>query len=371
MSDDSRSICFVAHELYSFFEQGEREYAGGAERQQYLYCEELSKRGYDVSAIVGDFGQSSPKDIDGIDIYKSYQSWSSEFGFFHLPVKILKLLNAMYSVNADVYYTRTPHYYLPIIIFSILMRKKSIISISNNSDIQPQLTSITDIFFTYLNVLSLKFATHVLSQTSEQKERLKSYNIDSIIVPNGYPSSNTGRAPKEDRDGFLWVGRADREQKHPERYLTLADKLPDLTFKLILSPTDNTEFFNEIKKRTIQTQNVEFIGFVQPNNIDTYYRDAIALINTSDSEGFPNTFLEAWRHGTPVCSLYFDPDNLLEDNAIGSFSGSMEQLRTDSLKYYEDDELWREESMDAKGFFEQNFSIIKTIDKLENVIIDD
>jgi glycosyltransferase involved in cell wall biosynthesis len=53
------------------------------------------------------------------------------------------------------------------------------------------------------------------------------------------------------------------------------------------------------------------------------------FLSTSDEEGFPNTFLQAWAAGTPVVSLTIDPDNLIKRNVLGKVSGTIERAITD------------------------------------------
>ena len=57
--------------------------------------------------------------------------------------------------------------------------------------------------------------------------------------------------------------------------------------------------------------------------------DAALLLSTSDSEGFPNTFVQAWSSGTPVVSLKIDPDRVIEGLGLGTVSENVDRAIED------------------------------------------
>jgi glycosyltransferase involved in cell wall biosynthesis len=54
---------------------------------------------------------------------------------------------------------------------------------------------------------------------------------------------------------------------------------------------------------------------------------AVAVVNTADFEGMPNTFLEGWARGVPALALTHDPDDVIERHRLGAFAhGSPEDF---------------------------------------------
>ena len=49
------------------------------------------------------------------------------------------------------------------------------------------------------------------------------------------------------------------------------------------------------------------------------------FVNTSNIEGFPNSFLQAWVRGVPVVS-FFDPDGLITNKCLGYVPFNTEEM---------------------------------------------
>ena len=69
------------------------------------------------------------------------------------------------------------------------------------------------------------------------------------------------------------------------------------------------------------------LGNVAPGEMGDIYDRSHLLVCTSESEGFPNTFLEAWTRGIPVISTGPDPEGwLAADGAVVSSGEALKEL---------------------------------------------
>src|SRR5205823_2751505 len=67
----------------------------------------------------------------------------------------------------------------------------------------------------------------------------------------------------------------------------------------------------EVLNKGRQLPNVTVLPAITRTDLLPLYERAVAVLNTSHFEGFPNTFLEGWARGAPTLSLTVDPDGVL------------------------------------------------------------
>jgi hypothetical protein len=120
--------------------------------------------------------------------------------------------------------------------------------------------------------------------------------------------------PIAHRKYVLWIGRADTNCKRADLCWQVARKCPHVPFLAILNPLDRRT--TELLVREAPT-NVSIRDRVDWSDSDLLFQDALALLNTSDSEGFPNTFLQAAKYGVPIFSRRVNPDGVLTRFQIG------------------------------------------------------
>jgi glycosyltransferase involved in cell wall biosynthesis len=199
---------------------------------------------------------------------------------------------------------------------------------------------------------SLRLAARLALQTERQRElALRALpDSDPVVIPSfaePAPSSNGGRY-------FLWVDRI-VEYKLPDRYVELAEALPDARFRMIGGSMSETPpgMAERIEAAAERLPNLELLPPRPRSELLEDMRDAVALVKTSRVEGMPNGFLEAWARGVPVLSLNVDPDGKIANNDIGvAADGSMERLIEAAASLWRDPALRAEIGARARRFVE-------------------
>jgi glycosyltransferase involved in cell wall biosynthesis len=184
---------------------------------------------------------------------------------------------------------------------------------------------------------SLRLADRLAVQTERQRELALEALPDSdpVVIP-----SFAEPAPSANGSGeyFLWADRL-VEYKLPDRYVELAEALPDARFRMVGSVMTETPpgMAERIEAAAERLPNLELLPPRPRSELLEEMRHAVAVVKTSRVEGMPNAFLEAWARGVPVLSLNVDPDAKIANNDIGvAAEGSMERLIEAA------DALWRD-----------------------------
>lgn len=363
-------ICFISNGVYNYLKPGKREKGGGAERQQYLMGCELQDRGYDVSYIVGNFDQPEHEIIDDFEVWKMIPK---SRGITSIPLRFTKLYQAIRAVNADMYYIRG-HPLRFILTSSILniFGKDYTYAVANDKNVGKIDGSLTQRIQKRLYYFFMNQADVVTVQTKSQQRMLNDHHrIQANIVPNGYslPPTNDIK-PADSRSHVLWVGSLNKNQKRPERFLKIAEELQNMKFVMIGTKSGSIQWDEKIQRKASKIDNVQYLDFVSPDEIHKYYQNASLLVNTSQYEGFPNVFLEAWRYETPVISMGIDVDNLIERTKIGIIVQKIDDAVTEIQRLHLSPEQRELMGHKARMTVKEQFSIESTTDKLLNAMFD-
>jgi len=347
-------VCFVSLGLYPClagdYSSGQ---IGGAEVQQTQIATALVQQGVEVSAITEDFGQPEGAICDGITIHKSYRSGAGlpVLRFFH--PKLTSIYQALIAAEADIYYVRTASFLTAVVSFYCRRNgKRWVYAGAHDTDFIPGEELVPNFRDRWLYRHGLEKADRVIVQSDKQRTLLEQYyNRDSVLIRN-FINKNSLVNVVSDEPVILWVSTM-RRWKRPELLLEIARSLPEIKFIMVGGPDalDNA-FYQDIERQAEAVDNVEFLGFRPFDETEKLFDRAAVFINTSEHEGFPNTFLQAWRRGLPVVT-YFDPDNIVSGNRLGQKINSVVEAEDVIPKMCEQDP---ERSQHIRNYFSENHS---------------
>jgi glycosyltransferase involved in cell wall biosynthesis len=146
----------------------------------------------------------------------------------------------------------------------------------------------------------------------------------------------------------LWVGRFDPE-KQPLLAIDVAGRCPSIAFDVV-GDGEDAAFRAQVRQRAAAVPNILLHGYVPRVAMAALYRNADLLLCTSEQEGFPNVFLEAFSCGVPVISTV-DPDHVIVSHAIGRVASTPEELAEAVRSLAQEPAAWRDCSRRARAYF--------------------
>jgi glycosyltransferase involved in cell wall biosynthesis len=364
------SVCFVSLNNYGVLSGDESmEHVGGAEVQQMHVARGLVERGFPVSFVTFDHGQPDGIEIDGIRIFKAYPRSAGVRYLRFLYPRWTGLCAAMGRANADIYYQRMATSDSgQVVLWCRRNGRKCVYSVANDLDCDPRLPELKAWRERVLYRYALRHADVVVTQTGVQQEALRRhFNRDSVVVRSCCPllASNAPVGPPPGPPRVLWIGRL-VPAKRPELCLQIAEERSSIHFDLVGASNLPSDYAREIQRRGSRLANVTMHGFVPHHLMGSLYQQAWALLCTSTSEGFPNTFLEAWRHGRPVVST-LDPDQSIASRKLGAVVAEPRAMGDALADLMTDADHWLEAASNAFHYVRQYHSVSRAVAAYEQV----
>lgn len=358
-NNENMEICFISPKAYPLFNPDIKKVFGGAEVDLYLLAVELAKNEKKhVCFIVADYGQKKFEKIKNVNIIKSLD-------FKQNPLTgAIKIWKAMKTANAQIYFQETASLGTFLVnLFCKLNKKVFIYRTASQRECDGtylKQNRLTGKLFSF----SLRKAAQIVTQNQNDRKNLnKTIGTESIVIPNAH---HLPRLENLKRDTILWVGRS-AKVKRPDLFIDLAKKLPNEKFVMICQHATYDSQYDQLIEKTKKIKNLEFIKHVPFEQVDDFFIKAKVFVNTSDSEGFPNTFVQACKCATPILSLGVNPDNFISDFncgicANGNFDNFIDNLQSmlkpDQIENY---------GKNARDYADKNHNIEKIVILYENL----
>ncbi len=362
-------ICFVAPHAWPVL-SGNRDlkFAGGAEVQQCHLARGLAARGFQVSMLCLDYGQPELAEIDGIRVHRMFKPHSGLPVLRFLHPRLTALWRGMHKADADIYYQRGADMLTGVVAAFCRRRgKKSIFAGAHDTDFSPGKQLISYNRDKWLFEYGLARASAIVAQHQAQKQLCwENYRRDSSLIRSCYPIPVALADPS---GGLLWISTI-RKFKGPERFIELAKSLPEYSFTMIGGPggsdAASLRYYESIRSQAEAVPNLKFLGFVHPADIERYFDGARVFVNTSDSEGFPNTFLQAWARAMPTVSL-FDPGSVEDGQPVCKTAQDIHGLVDVVRALNSDDDLWRDAGERCRKFYLRQHALDSVLDAYERL----
>jgi glycosyltransferase involved in cell wall biosynthesis len=347
-------ICFFGLEnLPVLAPEFNRHGVGGEQVQHTLLAKALARREHSVSMVVYDYGQADCAAWNGVTTFKTYRQ--------HAGIPMLRFVYprwtavwaALHRANADIYYVSCAGMHLGLLVlFCKRHGGKVVFRVAHDDDCDPNKLLIQYWRDKKLYEYGLRHAHSILVQSARQQAAmLANYGLQSTIAGMlvDAPEQETGR----DID-ILWVNNI-RQFKRPDLLLTLAKRMPELKFHMVGGGQPGfDELYRHIQTQAADLPNLTFHGHVPYHEMDRIYARAKILVNTSDSEGFPNSYLQAWVRGTPVVA-FFDPDSIIQRKNLGVAATSLEEMEGSIAALHHSSLLWKQMSVRCKSYMAEMY----------------
>lgn len=354
--DRARKICFVGLDNLPVLAPGfEHLPIGGESVQQTLLARALAQRGFEVSMVVADWGQEDGRCWSGIRAHKAYRPEAGWPVLRFIHPRWTGMWSALARADADIYYTSCAGMHVGLVaMFCRRHQRRFVFRAASDPDCArarlPELVRLARDRALY--VYGLRRADAILVQSATQAHALaRGYGLSCRIA--GMLVDPPAPAVARDIDA-LWIGNIKRV-KRPDRVLEIARQVPEARIHVAGGETRGEEPLFEDFTRGAAAASVTYHGRLPYASASALYGRTRVLINTSDIEGFPNAYLQAWANGVPVVTL-IDPDGLIAREGLGIVANSLRDLGKAVRHLLRDEAAWEAASARCRTYMARHYS---------------
>jgi len=351
-------ICFIHTNAKEAFE---KESVGGAELQLYHISSKLAERGHNVKFLTRTESKETVENVELVPCLGDVDTIAKK-------LKIgLRMLVEMERQDCDIYLTSSDNMTPGLVsVYCLLRRKKHVHRTIHKREMDKQVIKRNPIKGVIHN-LGLRLSDLIFVQCKEHDKMISEwFNPETQVLKNSFAIDDE---PETSGEHILWVGRRVK-WKNPCMFIDLAESQPEEDF-IMISPrvSGKEDFYDEVEKKAEKIPNLKLIERVPREKIQEYFNDAKIFVNTSNKEGFPNTFIESGIGKTPILSYKVDPDKFIEENNCGySCNGNQELIRQRLDDMLGNKEKTLQQGLNCRKYTEENHDISKNIITLEETL---
>ncbi|MCX6973016.1 MAG: glycosyltransferase family 4 protein [Verrucomicrobia bacterium] len=317
-------ILFLSSYAHLVLEKNTTRVSGGAELQVALLARELALRGVEVVIVGGDTGQKDGSAIDGVRIRTGGQFHSGN------PAEMLGAVPRVFSVireeRPDWVFLLGWTAWMAVVVAmrGVLGYRAGFICGLDSEltgDFRRENPLRGGLFEWGVAKCDLRYAMTDGQQELFKKRGWGCAMYRNLILPRAF--ENAGEKTVD----FLWVSRC-QPVKRPHLFLDLVEALPEHSCEMVC-PREDVGLWESVAARAGKLKNLRFIEKVPYHEIQSHYDAARVFVNTSEWEGWPNSFIQAGLGRAALLSLAVNPDGIFERFGLGWFAGGdMEKLKS-------------------------------------------
>ncbi len=371
------------------------ERGGGAEVQANYLGQELGKRGYEVSYVCQTIHHqkiSTSERLGQMTIYWVKPSgrfpWLDQNKYLK-PLKIIQPNYILQRISSNVIYVLgkySARHQCKLVWFCTdnknpirnfhQFKFKEHAATKSLGFLKRLMFGLNSIIMDFYRVRGMKHVDIAFTQNEIQEAQVqKHFNLSSSRMISGHPIPNKSISATQrfDNKTILWCANWGTH-KRPQLYIDLARQMSHTDFNFVMvGGHSDQQYVNRLLSN--KPDNLTVTGSLSFDDALRYFDSASVFVNTSTpgGDGFPNTFIQAWLRHTPIVSLGFDPDHVVEKNKLGYNLNSVDAAAEHIGRLMNDFDLYKSLSNNAYHYACQNHTInvmtdhfLKVLEQNEN-----
>lgn len=335
---------------------------GGIAVQLYFWAQIFAEQGWKVYALTKH--RSYTNNFIEFKFIRHFRGIDLIFEWFYIIFYIL-------IIKPDVIMARgAKRHVLPLAVCGKLLGTKVVFFGASDVNFTPGKELCGNKINKKLYQKGIRLLKYIVTQNSYQTNTLnENYAKTSLQMYNIWGKTDGLKIEdfRQSKYDVVWIANF-RKLKRPEWFVHLAEEITEASFAIAGCTRDN-DYYENMRIRMEKTAKGSFLGAIPFYAANELVRQAKILVCTSEFEGFPNTFLQAWSSNVPVVSTV-DPSGIIEKYNLGIVVSSEQGLHDAVRKLLYDTELYKTMQSCIQAYFTENHSAIVGFERLINYIKD-
>jgi len=334
----------------------------GIQVQMSFWAKVFTKNGWQVYS----FSHNKSSQMVGITFIKKKSTWLDKRGLSIIQ-DVINAFRYLKKSKADVVFLRGARRDLLFLQWACKLRKAKCVFLgASDKDFVPgeELDNGNSINMKLFHKAMLSNRYYIVQNQFQANNLNKYYSKRGAIIPNIWTKNGDENALEKIYTA-VWVANL-RRLKRAEWFINLAKQLPEHRFA-IAGGVNEQDYYDSIKTFAESVPNLGFLGALPLNDVNKLLGQSKLLVCTSEFEGFPNIFLQAFANDVPVISTV-DPSGILTNYNLGQYIRNESELFHATNMLLENRSLYEQCQMNIKEYFITHHDADLAFDKIMNLI---